>query len=255
MTRRLAFRPDAAERLALVERYEPSAAHRSGATVSRAGHEVRLEQRTPISDQGELGSCVANATMDAMELLMPADRVVQLSRLFCYWTARRADGDGAECRDDGTYIRQALAQAADLGVCREELYPYDVADVHRRPTLMAYEEALDHRIDAYYRIAGAGSARVARIKAAIDFGLPVVFGAAVGQEWMDLADWHAVGAPTRSLGGHAMVIVGYDEEAAIVRNSWGTAWGVDGLGRMAWPYVASALDVDEVFTLTMAPRM
>jgi hypothetical protein len=38
------------------------------------------------------------------------------------------------------------------------------------------------------------------------------------------------------LGGHAICVVGYDDDKRhwIVKNSWGTGWGEDGFGRVAY---------------------
>jgi len=43
----------------------------------------------------------------------------------------------------------------------------------------------------------------------------------------------------RSLGGHAVIVMGYDDdtECFIVKNSWGTKWGDKGYFYMPYDYL------------------
>lgn len=198
-----------------------------GATVV-PGEVVALPQTTPISNQGSLGSCVANAVCDAVELL--SAEPVQLSRLGLYWFARFEDG--SECEDGGTFVRSAFKVLSKLGVCRESVWPYNERAAFLRPPIIALQDAYDHRITGYFRISTRGHARGEDVRAAIDGGHPVVFGVDVGQGFLDYdGDESKVWRyPDRSVGGHAMVIVGYRKNSDgsfdyLVRNSWGT-WGL-----------------------------
>jgi C1A family cysteine protease len=49
-------------------------------------------------------------------------------------------------------------------------------------------------------------------------------------------------AGERAVGGHAVVGVGYDdsEQWFIVRNSWGTQWGMDGYFTLPYSYVTDS---------------
>ena len=62
----------------------------------------------------------------------------------------------------------------------------------------------------------------------------------------------------KSLGGHAIVVVGYDDKmkienascgkkttgALLIRNSWGTGWGDEGYGWLPYEYVLKGLAID-----------
>jgi C1A family cysteine protease len=62
----------------------------------------------------------------------------------------------------------------------------------------------------------------------------------------------------RVAGGHAMMVVGYDDAikikhtdadqpttgAFLIRNSWGTSWGMAGYGYLPYQYVLNGLAVD-----------
>jgi C1A family cysteine protease len=53
--------------------------------------------------------------------------------------------------------------------------------------------------------------------------------------------------PTRLLGYHELVIMGYDNAGAWVQNSWGTSWGLNGLAEICWPYLEA--NVTDIVTL------
>ncbi len=231
-----------------------------------------LPVTSPISDQGPIGSCVANATADAIELLAgrpeawtiarsypealgylrdDAPPPVQVSRLDLYWRARRRHG--AECEDDGTYNRSAIAAAA-TGVLLERDWPYDVRNVHVRPPLGALIDAAFRPLTGYYRIMGRGHARGLDVRTAIDAGHPVIFGVDVGDPFVEY-DGSGGGVvwnpPARSVGGHAMALVGYrvrgeGEIDYLARNSWGSAWGMREMPGHAWishQYLSGARDL------------
>lgn len=227
MTLKLAYRPDPHD-----PRDKPFALLRELLASSRSaasGDLVVIPQTTPISDQGSLGSCVANATADALELL--SREPTQLSRLHLYFLARLHDG--SECQDEGTFVRSAFHVLRTVGICAESTWPYVEANVHVRPPIVALQDAYDHRIAGAYRITTRGHARGDDIETALRAQHPVVFGTEVGSDFLsyDGGESKIWQYPDRSVGGHAMVIVGVrrhedDTRDFLVRNSWGDAWGL-----------------------------
>jgi len=76
---------------------------------------------------------------------------------------------------------------------------------------------------------------------------PVVFGISVYESFESekVAKTGIVPLPEnteRMLGGHAIVLVGYDNEKKlfIFRNSWGEQWGDKGYGYLPFEYVCDA---------------
>jgi len=53
------------------------------------------------------------------------------------------------------------------------------------------------------------------------------------------------------IGGHAVLAVGYDDKTQrfIVRNSWGTTWGIKGYFTMPYPYLLDANLADDFWTI------
>lgn len=188
-----------------------------------------IPEFTPISDQGRLGSCVANATVDALEMLQGLENpnnVQSLSRLFVYYNARHLEE--RPILDRGTYIRNAFKSLQDIGVCLESEWPYVESKVNKQPPLLSFKTALGNKISDYYTLSSTGIQRINDIETAIVSDHPVVFGLRINDEFFD-ANSKIIQTPESTSGGHAMIITGFNTEAFYVRNSWGNSWG-DGTG-------------------------
>lgn len=192
---------------------------------------------SPVEDQGHIGSCAANAVVGAMEYLQRrrGEGVTDLSRLFVYYNARQLAGH--ENEDSGTFIHHAMAAVLAHGACPESMWPYQPALWASRPTDACYQAATEFEGLSFARTP-LGPA----CKTALAMGLPVVFGATLPAESLQVeaAATGRISIPDGPWpppgGGHAMLIVGYDDAQAswILRNSWGTKWGDEGYAQV--PY-------------------
>ena len=82
------------------------------------------------------------------------------------------------------------------------------------------------------------------MKGCLASGFPFVFGFTVYEsfESQEVAKTGMVPMPAAGesvLGGHAVLAVGYDDghQRFIVRNSWGTGWGMQGYFTMPYAYL------------------
>jgi len=201
---------------------------------------------SPVEDQGELGSCTAQAVVGALEfrqlralrgVLVLPPRYRDLSRLFIYYNTRAAMGTVRE--DSGAMLRTAIKSLARQGVCREDLWPYAVARFAHKPARRCYAEALKHTVTAYERLA-----TLAEMKACLALGVPFVFGFSVYEHVMTraVAGSGKIRLPKpreRLLGGHAVMAVGYNDatRTLLFRNSWGESWGKMGYGTLPYAYL------------------
>jgi len=208
--------------------------------------EFILPEYTPISNQLSLGSCVANAWADALEIMLGIDLgedAPQLSRLFLYWTARCKSQ--LQHEDRGCFIRDAARQLLELGIPRESTWAYVEDNVFTSPPLEAFNEASEHQIRGLFRIDGTGQTRIDEVEACLRFMQPVVFGTAVGQDFADYNGSQLVFDPPISpVGRHAMIIVGMrtrlnGAREFRVRNSWGEEWGDKGHAWISEAYLCS----------------
>lgn len=204
-----------------------------------------------VENQSSLGSCVTNAIAGGLEYLERKEGLpkTDLARLFLYYNCRAAEG--TLTKDTGTHIRTGMMCLTAQGICPESLWPYDISKFTVRPSWSAYRLAYGHKIRSFYRISGKGASRIQQIEQALLSGNPVVFGARVYQNFMDLRTFNAPMPGGSYLGRHAMLIVGFDRNLQyfIVRNSWGVGWGE--FGYCAVPYSwLDACDTQDVWCMT-----
>ena len=199
-------------------------------------------QCPPVYDQGELGSCTANAIAGALEFdqIKQKEQEATPSRLFIYYNERLKEGTVNS--DSGAAIRDGVKSVNSQGVCPESDWPYDIGQFTVQPSQQCYQEALLHRSVAYQRV----KQDVTHIKAALAAGYPVVFGFTVytSFESAQVASTGVVPLPGLDesvLGGHAVVAVGYDDAKQwfVIRNSWSDQWGDKGYCYMPYAYLGN----------------
>ncbi len=234
------------------------------APAPRAGLPARVDLRRkmpPVYDQGDLGSCTANAVAAAVQFVRRAERKTPdlvPSRLFIYYNERDIEGTVRE--DSGAQLRDGMKVAAKLGVCPEDEpgkpydWPYDIARFAERPPAPCYAFGLDHQVLVYRRVPRV----LSQMKGCLASGFPFVFGFTVYEsfESQEVARTGVVpmpGARERALGGHAVAAVGYDDGAQrfAVRNSWGRGWGAKGYFTMPYAYLIEPDLSDDFWTVRL----
>jgi C1A family cysteine protease len=189
----------------------------------------------PCYDQGDLGSCTANAIAGAIQFVQGTQSLpsVMPSRLFIYYNER--DMEGTVGSDSGAQIRDGIKSVVTLGYCPEDDWPYDTSQYTTKPSDNCYTEALQDQVTVYYRI----SNRITDMLHCLASGFPFVFGIAVYESFMNPpgGDVPMPSPGEKLLGGHAILCVGYDQSTRRFkfRNSWGTGWG-DGTGHGTIPF-------------------
>lgn len=200
------------------------------------------ESAGEIENQLSTGSCVANATVSALEIILEkGNKFFDLSRLFLYYNLREPY-DNLKGKDIGSYLRDGFKFTNKFGICSEDTWPFITSKVNTKPSDKAYEEAQNHKVTKYERIPGfsifgnADMGAIMLMKAALAKGFPVTISMKLGRTFYDLRDQkdltkhNYIGLNGDSIGGHAMCVVGYDDklDGFIVENSWGKEWGDDG---------------------------
>lgn len=214
----------------------------------------------PVFDQGQLGSCTANAIGGAFQFDQRKEALKSFvpSRLFIYYNER--DMEGTTGQDSGAYIRDGIKSVNKLGVCPETMWPYDPSPFPPNPKLTVkpspacYAEAKKHTADQYSRVPRT----LNQMKGCLASGYPFVFGFTVYEsfESSQVAKTGVVPMPKPGeevLGGHAVMAVGYDDSSQrfIVRNSWGTGWGIKGYFTMPYAYLLDGNLSDDFWTIRL----
>jgi C1A family cysteine protease len=217
----------------------------------------------PIENQGSLGSCTANAGVGIIEYYerKAFGKHLDASRLFLYKATRNLLGWTG---DTGAFLRTTMQALVLFGAPPESYWPYKITDFDKEPAAFHYSFAQRYRALQYYRLDPPNTTvqeLLARIKTNVAGKLPPMFGFTVFSSYGQASDDGAFPFPTTGesvVGGHAVVVVGYDDGKSIqnqdggpattgafrIRNSWGTGWGDNGYGWLPYEYVTQGLAVD-----------
>ncbi|MDD5543349.1 MAG: C1 family peptidase [Acidobacteriia bacterium] len=209
----------------------------------------------PVYNQGQLGSCTANAIGAALEfdqMLQKEKEVFLPSRLFIYYNERKMEGTVNS--DSGAMIRDGIKSVAKQGACPETQWPYVIAKFRKLPPRPCYTHGLQHQAIQYQRLVS----NLNQMKGCLASGFPFVFGFAVYESFESPQVAKTGHAPMPSsgegqLGGHAVLAVGYDDAKQwfIVRNSWGSQWGMKGYFTLPYAYLTDPNLADDFWTIRL----
>jgi len=161
------------------------------------------------------------------------ERFIDLSSRFIYEEARKIDG--LPNIFDGTNLRSCMKILRKKGICEEKDCPY-VPQHHVQITDKMREKALKYCIKEYWRI------RKHDLRGALVQAGPLVAAIRVYSNWYrdEVKETGIVPLPSgKLLGGHAICLVGYDDDHIKFKNSWGVDWGAQGYGYLPWEYEIS----------------
>jgi C1A family cysteine protease len=203
-----------------------------------------LKDNMPVVlDQGQLGSCTANAICNALCKLSMNENIDSRprSRLFVYYNER--DMEGSVNEDNGAQIRDGIKSINDKGACFEETWKYDISNFTKKPTENCYEEAKQHKTVQYRRV----EQNEQDIKSALSTNEPVIFGFVVYESIRNksVATSGIVPYPKKDeqqIGGHAIILTGWNDKTRLFQfqNSWGESWGDKGFGYLPYKYVLNS---------------
>jgi hypothetical protein len=199
---------------------------------------ISLQQYAPTpGDQGQTGTCVAWSSAYHARTIAESVRLNRTNSSeinanvyapsFVYNQIRKEPG----C-EKGTFIHEALELLATKGVPKYKDLPFDCDRVIENNDMGS---ASTHRIEGYKILFNINdNNKILPVKKSLSERKPVLIGMMCAESFFE-----AKGAwqPTQeeynnSFPGHAMVTIGYDDNAYggafLIMNSWGTAWGNNG---------------------------
>lgn len=217
---------------------------------------VDLRKYMPtVYDQGNLGSCTANAIAGALAYLRYKDNNLadwSPSRLFIYYYERVLEDSIKE--DSGAQIRTGIRVVGEQGAPPEEFWPYNIDLWTCDPPSNVDMEGYKYRALNYYRVDWTD---LNEVRSCLAAGFPIVFGFMVYPNFNSdmCAKTGYLQMPNKKRerpdGGHAVLLCGYDEskELFLVRNSWGERWGQRGYFWMPYEYVTDTELSDDFWTI------
>ncbi|AKB27824.1 Cysteine protease [Methanosarcina siciliae T4/M] len=229
---------------------------------------------SPIEDQMDLGSCTAHAGVGVIEYFerRAFGKYIDGSRLFVYKTTRNLMGVKG---DTGAWLRNTMGALALCGVPPEKYFPYTNRKTpgpdgeptfDDEPSSFVYSLADNFEALNYFCHDPQGMNLppedvILSVKKYLAAGIPSMFGFYGFPSFKDTDVKGGIpfpGPDERSIWGHAVVAVGYDENmkirntlsnkettgAFLIRNSWGTAWGDEGYGWLPYEYALNKFALD-----------
>ena len=220
--------------------------------------QVDLRNRMPpVRNQELRPTCVAHACAAVRTFLLGESSASgDFSEQYLYWDCKQRDGAPLT---KGTWIHVAMAALEQDGVCLEKTWPYNpipkLGDEGQGPPPEgAHEEAAKYRILSWSAVEPKWVDSLREVLAA---GAPVAFGVPVYRYWVSqlvrtTGDIRMPLPVDELLGGHAMCMVGYQDDADVpgggyflVRNSWGAVWATEsavepGYCRLPYEYMRTS---------------
>ena len=197
----------------------------------------KIDNRDPklVLDQGQEGACTGFGLAAVINLLNKkrGKRNLRVSPHMLYEMAKKHDEWPGEAYV-GSSCRGAIRGWKNMGVCSDELWPYQA----NAPNILNIQRAIQARentVGAYYRL----RPEISDYHAAINETGAVYVSARVHSGWSSprpetVGQLPVIKPSDQRTGGHAFAIIGYNTKGFIVQNSWGKKWGDKGFA--LWLY-------------------
>jgi C1A family cysteine protease len=238
----------------IIEKYKPSVFHWQKEPIDTRDYQYTLSSRlspdsvdlreycTKIENQGALGSCTGQAIACAIECLNKRtgkpSKVKDVSRLYIYYYERLLEGTVRY--DSGAYIRDGIKATSRWGAPLESYWPYVIRKFANQPSISAQKDGAKRKVTLYEKIT--------TLEGCIDAlanGYTPIVGFLVYSSFMNRAVVNSGMMPYPNvntetlLGGHAVLLVGYDNatQRFIAKNSWGVGWGDNGYFYMPYQVI------------------
>ena len=218
----------------LIPRWQPPKIDKKDLPVHLDWRENGGDFITPVRNQGECGSCYAFSGIGALEGVWSIRLGLDNSQLDL------SEQFIVSCHSlfgcDGGWATEVFAAARDYGIPDEACFDYSAYDEScghmcedwalRTLGIEGYQMVLDEEADTeeeYLLI----------IQALQEGPLTVAFD--VYEDFFDY-EFGVYSGGGMYMGGHAVVLVGYDADSEywICKNSWGSGWGESGYFRIRW---------------------
>lgn len=217
---------------------------------------------SPIEEQYSAGSCVGNALASIFEYFYfyTTGQVKTFSRLFIYYNARMMENEqskrNATETDSGADIQFAIISLIKYGCCEEQYWPFYEHLLNIRPTIQAYENGQNYRLNEFSRL----SNNVNQLRQCLAEGYPFIMAIKIFPSF-DLNHHGYISMPKSyeksSQYRHAIVCVGYihSEKVFIIRNSHGIQWGDHGYGYLPYEYVENKILTKDLWAIKSIENM
>ena len=198
------------------------------------------DETAPVGDQSLTGSCVGWAAAHGLRRWLhykATGEKMKFSVRFVWIGSKEHDPFDLNAPFElaGTRIRDAFKVMRKYGACPDSLWPFRklLPDAGLEEEIKT--EALRYRIGIYHSLQTNEDRRVHLAREG-----PFVVGVPVYSNWATIGADGLVPDPGGVFrGGHAVLVVGYDDDTEWFKfqNSWSTDWGDRGFGYFTYDYM------------------
>ncbi len=164
------------------------------------------------NDQGSKPHCAAYSICNIVEALIwkKTGHLIELDADQVYAKAKQLDKN---INEDGTYLEYAIKAAIELGGFGKQSKDVKIGFLYNNKTdaAMTQLKRLLHKYDFLHT------------------------GFLIDNGWYNATNRdYVIHKGNISLGGHAVIICGYDQDGVYIQNSWSQAWGSHGFAVLPW---------------------
>lgn len=209
---------------------------------------VSLQQYAPNRlHQGRQGSCVGWASAYAARTILHSRATGQSPNQVAFspsYLYNQIALSGCQ----GAYMLDAMKSMSQNGALPFRDFRYDERTCSKEPSSSERRVGQQYKIKGYNRLTMGGTnytPDMVAIKQNLAQGAPVVIGMQVGGSFMSRMVNQDMWIPTRTdynmrgFSGHAMCVIGYDDNkqggSFQIMNSWGNDWGNNGIAWVRYP--------------------
>ncbi len=199
---------------------------------------MRPKVELPVLHQKDTNACTGFALSNVVNFLLRISRreaSVEVSPFMLYSMARRYDEFPGSTADSGSSLRGAMKGWYKHGSCRRALWRgLKMPPPAATPESDWWLDAALRPLGAYYRV---DTRSVTDMHVALS-EVGVLYASVVCHDgWLEGMNQKPVKGSYWTIpeqtaapndGGHAFIILGYNETGFIIQNSWGTEWGTGG---------------------------
>ena len=209
---------------------------------------INLALSVPVDNQANYECCTGDEATGVAKIvdLIVNGKFTELSVLFNYWYSRYILNGKAPTSDDGATILSSFqAMMSPYGNAPDSDWPF-TSPLNTKPSTKALADAVAYSLIKYFTIPEdttkdpTKNTKILTMKQVLSANSPIGFGSDVGNSIFNVGTdgLEPYNKKEAVAGGHARVIIGYDDTIVIpgapikgafrVRNSWDKTWGDQG---------------------------
>ena len=213
-----------------ISAFNPSYKQRGLGDITTPSHLDYRDNLRPIRDQGNQNTCVGQVGSCIKEY----EQAVQ-NECKHHFSPQFIFNSRQDLKIDGMSGHELMEILLNKGVCYDHTFPYGSKETGHHIPDDAKEEAEKHKVKSYAAIhfkEGKNESNIYNLKSALVSNGPCYISLPIYN--FSKTFWKPRHHDEKEDGGHAVTIVGYNDEGFILRNSWGDDWADNGYA--TYPY-------------------